>query len=272
MRALHAGPDLVVRAPGDGRVILAGPPSRLRGQVHVTNTGATRSSLRGFDVGAHDLPAQPAPGRLGLRLAAAAGADVTASLALPPDTPPGEYHATLDVGGHDIEAILYVGADPRLDLTPARVVIETGPERRQLVLRNAGNVPVQLAARTRARLCADPDLAALPIHSAGVRERDAELLRPDAVLLIPGGVRLAPGEVAVVDTEIEVDGELDRERRYQALLPVGPATLRVILGPSAAAPAAGIAPTRGASTAGAPPRGVSTAGRARRPKATQEES
>ena len=227
-------PDLAVRAPGDGQVILAGAPGRLRGQLHVTNTGPQPSRLQRFAVLGHDLPAQPGPGQVGARLSPDAGTEVTASLELAADTPPGEYHATLDVAGHQVEAVLHVSPEPAVDLTPSRVFLDAGGAGVRLVLQNTGNVHLQVAPTARARLTRDPDLTALPIDRPARLPDDTA--GPDAVLRITGPLDLAPGETHVVDAEVEVDGELDPERRYLALLPVATGTLRVVVNPRVAAP------------------------------------
>ena len=217
MRDLVDLPDLSVTAPPDG-VILAGPPGRLQGRLHVTNTGQQRSSLRGFSVRLHDLPEQPAPGRLGAHLAPAASADVTASLELPAGTPPGEYHLMLDVAGHPVQATLHISADPALALSPTRVILEAGTSTVQLVLHNSGNVPQQIAPVARARLNEDPDLFALPTGRPPESETADRGTGPDAVLRVTDPVSLDPGATVVVDAEVQVDDDLDRERRYLALL------------------------------------------------------
>lgn len=239
MRQPALVPDLDVTGPGDRRVILAGAPGRLRGRLHVTNTGAQRASLRTFAVRAHDLPEQPAPGQLGVRLEPDVSGEVTASLELPAGTPPGEYHATLDVGGHEVEAVLHVSPDPTVDLTPGRVfLLDTGPTTVQLVLHNTGNVRVRVAPTARARLTSDPDLTALPTGRSGSRAGDDGSTGPDAVLRVPQPPDLEPGDTAVVDAVVEIDGDLDHERRHLALIPVATATLRVIVNPVAPAPKA----------------------------------
>lgn len=252
MRQTADLPDLAVRAPGGGRVILAGAPGRLRGQLHVTNAGSQPSRLQRFAVRANDLPVQPGPGQLGVRLAPDAGAEVTASLELPPDTPPGEYHATLDVAGHQVEAVLHISPEAAVELTPSRVFLDAGATGVRLVLQNTGNVLVRLAPTARARLTRDPDLTALPFDRS-VRDHDDDPAGPDAVLRIPGPLGLEPGETAAVDAEVEIDGDLDAERRYLALLPVATGTLRVVVNPRAVAhepkPTARATPHRARKTA-----------------------
>jgi hypothetical protein len=254
MRQPAVLPDLGVTAAGEGWLILAGAPGRLRGQLHVTNAGARPSSLRGFAVRASDLPERPAPGQLGVRLAADTSSDVTASLELPAGTPPGEYHATLDVAGHEVEAVLLVSSDPALDLTPSRVFLRAGTTPVQLVLHNTGNVRLQVAPTSRARLGRDPDLTALPTDRSAPRAGGDDAPGPDAVLRVADPPDLQPGETRVVDAVVEVDGDLDHERRYLALLPVATATLRVIVNPAAPAPKATTRATPRRAKKAAPPR------------------
>jgi hypothetical protein len=235
MRQTADLPDLEVRAPGGGQVILAGAPGRLRGQLHLTNAGSQPSRLQRFAVRTNDLPAQPGPGQLGVRLAPDAGAEVTASLELAPDTPPGEYHATLDVAGHQVEAVLHISPEPAVELTPSRAFLDAAATGLRLVLRNTGNVRVGVAPTARARLTRDPDLTALRFDRTA-RDHDDDPAGPDAVLRIPGPLDLEPGATAVVDAEVEIDGDLDEERRYLALLPVATATLRVVVNPRVVAP------------------------------------
>ena len=237
MRQLVDLPDLTVTTARDGPLILAGPPARLQGRLIVTNTGQRRSRLRGFAVQDHDLPGEPRQGRLVADVAPAASADVTASLELPARTPPGEYHGTLDVAGHPVQATLHVSAEPALTLSPTRVVLEAGTSRVQLVLHNSGNVQQQIAPVARARLDEDPDLLALPTARPPENDTADRGSGPDAVLRVPGPVGLDPGTTAVVDAEVEIAENLDGERRYLARLPVGTATLRVIVNPVAPGPA-----------------------------------
>jgi hypothetical protein len=233
VRQASALPDIVVRPARDGPLILAGSPGRLRGELHITNAGAERASLHGFVVRTHDLPAQPAAGQLNGRLPPGASEAVTASLALPSDTAPGEYHATLDVAGHEINATLHVSSDPSLELTPSRIFIEVGVTEVRLVARNTGNVRLAVASHARAGLRSDPDLSALSLGAAEPEREDAS---GDAVLRLPATVSLDPGDVMVLDVEVQVSTDIDGDRRYLALLPVAAATLRVIVGPATGKP------------------------------------
>ena len=168
MRQASLLPDIVVRPLRDGPLILAGTPGRLRGELHVTNAGAERASLHGFVVRKHDLPSQPAPGQLGGRLPPGASGAVTASLVLPPDTPPGEYHATLDIAGHEIELSPCTGpAMPSSSSRRPGSLSMAGVTSVQLVARNTGNARLAVRRRlARARLTSDPDLTALPLGAS----------------------------------------------------------------------------------------------------------
>ena len=109
MRQTADLPDLVVRAPGDGPVILAGAPGRLRGAAarHEHRPAAEPpAALRR----AGSRPAGPARSGPARRPAVSRRRHRGHRLARarPADTPPGEYHATLDVAGHEVEAILHV--------------------------------------------------------------------------------------------------------------------------------------------------------------------
>jgi len=233
VRQASALPDIVIRPARDGPLILAGAPGRLRGELHVTNAGAERASLHGFVVRTHDLPAQPAAGQLNGRLPPGTSEAVTASLSLAADTPPGEYHATLDIAGHEIDATLHVSSDPSLELTPSRVFVDAGVTSLRLVARNTGNARLAVAPYARARLRSDPDLSPL---SLGAAEPDHEDATSDALFRLPASVALDPGDVLVLDAEVEVSGDIDGDRRYLALLPVASATLRVIVGPATGEP------------------------------------
>ena len=233
MRQASLLPDIVVRPARDGPLILAGSPGRLRGELHITNAGADRASLHGFVVRKHDLPAQPAAGQLGGRLPPGASLPVTASLALPAGTPAGEYHATLDIAGHEIDATLHVSSSPSLELTPSRIFIDAGVTSVRLVTRNTGNARLAIASYARARLRRDPDLSPL---LSGDTETEREDTAVDAIFRLPATVTLDPGDVLVLDAEVDVSGDIDGDRRYLALLPVAAATLRVIIGPATEAP------------------------------------
>jgi hypothetical protein len=233
VRQATALPDIVVRPPGDGPLILAGSPGRLRGELHVTNAGPDSARLHGFVVRKHDLPAQPAAGQLHGRLPPGADGAVTASLSLPSNTPAGEYHATLDVAGHEIDATLHVSSDPSLELTPSRIFVGTGVTSLRLVARNTGNARLSVGPLARARLRSDPDLSSLALGEAKPEREDTS---GDALIRLPATVTLDPGDVVVLDAQVEVSTDIDGDRRYLALLPVAAATLRVIVGPATGVP------------------------------------
>jgi hypothetical protein len=254
VRQVSVLPDIVVRPARDGPLILAGSPGRLRGELHITNAGAERARLHGFVVRKHDLPAQPAVGQLGGRLPPGASGAVTASLALAADTPPGEYHATLDIAGHEIIATLHVSSSPSLELTPSRIFVEAGMTSVRLVARNTGNARQTIASYARARLRSDPDLSPLSSAVSETDRVDAAIdAAIDAAFRLPATVTLDPGDVLVLDAEVEVGGDIDRDRRYLALLPVAAATLRVIVGPATQVP-----DEKPASPAGKPKRNRAT--------------
>jgi hypothetical protein len=244
--------DLEVEVPGAGPVVLAGPPGRLRGKVQIRNVGAERISLHRFDVSAHDLPGQPGAGQLGVRLPAGGNALVTASFGLPSGTPPGEYHATLVIAGHQIESVVHVVKDPSLDLLPSKVFVDRGITPVQLVARNTGNVRLQIAPLSRGRLSSDADVGAVLGPMTSEAQREEQSTAYDAVLRIPGMTVLEPGEVSVVSAEVEVDTRIDAQRRHLVLLPVATATLRVVAGPMTSEPEPG--QKRGPRTAARQPR------------------
>ena len=235
MSAATASPLLVRGADADP-VVLTGPPTRLRGDVHLTNTGSAPLRVRGFGVRGEGLTGGAGGGRLTARIAGGDAVATRAALALPAATPPGRYAVTLDLGGHEVAATLVVAADPSSDVTPGRVLCGPGRTEVELLVANTGNVPLDLAPRTRARLRADPDLAAPPLLP-GPGDGDGDDGGPHAALEVRDPAPLAPGERRAVRAAVVVPDDVEPERRYLALLPVATATLRVVVTP--APPAAG---------------------------------
>lgn len=243
MSAATASP-LRVRGSVEEPVVLAGPPARLRGEVHLTNTGSTPMRVRGFGVRGAELAGVPGAGRLTARLGAGDAVATRAAVALPTTTPPGRYPVTLDVEGSVVPATLVVTADPSSEVAPGRVLCGPGRTEVELLLTNTGNVTLDLAPRTRATLRADPDLAALPLLP---RPGDADD-GPHAALELTDQAPLEPGERRTVRAAVVVPDDVDPERRYLALLPLATTTLRAVVTPAPPAAASYDPRTDGAAT------------------------
>jgi len=238
-----AARSLVVVSPEDEPLVLAGPPSELSGRIDLHNAGDAKVVLR--DAGLTDqsglLQLSAERHRIQpLVLRPDQRGSLPLAIGVHPATPPGEYHAELDVGGRSRPVVLHVVEVVDLAVDPGSLVIENRPglvQRKRLLVRNDGNVPfvvgdpvtvdlredrpsdrgVRVALEPLLRLT-KPDLDELVVALLAVAREEERLgcveARADA------RVEVRPGETAALELDLTLKDELPATRRYRGRLPV----------------------------------------------------
>jgi hypothetical protein len=239
----RAAPTLVVGGPEDQPIVLSGPPRRLTGQIHLHNPGDTKVVLRDAGLkdpsGALRLPeARHALQTVVLR--PDQGESLPLSIAVDPSTPPGEYHAELDVGGRSRAVVLHVAEVVDLTIDPGSMIVFNKPgvaQRKRLVVTNDGNVAFTLGDPVVVDLREDPPrYRALRVAIEALLDKDRPELDDLLVALLAvareeerlGTVEararrptdVQPGETTELEMELKLVDELPATRRYHGRLPV----------------------------------------------------
>lgn len=192
-------------------LILSGPPGRLTAIVTVANSGDRALPIDGIQV---RRPNQPeVAGVAGGLVPPRETASVPVLVTLSSSTAPGMYPAEIEVAGVTRSVTLWVESHLSVNVSPAHVVAGPGEHSLTLLLHNTGNVPLPLAGLTRARTddgAPDPG--------------------PDVALRIPDPPTVEPGERVVIHGTLEVP-DLDPTRRHTARIPVGLASLDILVLP-----------------------------------------
>lgn len=191
-------------------LIFTGPPGRMCAEVTIANTGERRLAVRALTVsrdGSADVEVQTAA-----LVAPGTTASMTVTVPMDPATSPGDYPAQVQVAGIRRAAVLRVGSNLAMHLTPRRVLAEVGTHTVSFVAVNEGNVDVPLAVVTRGRT------------SDGGEEAG-----PDVTLTLPEPVVLAAASTLSLQGRLKVPPTLEPTRRHTASVPVGLADLEVII-------------------------------------------
>jgi hypothetical protein len=235
----------IIAGPKDLPLVLAGPPGELTGRVELHNPGDVKFVLR--DAGLKDpsgvltgLPLRHTLPTLVLRPNQARTVPLTVAVAS--TTPPGVYHAELDLGGQSRPVVLHVLEVFDLTVQPDSIVVMNSPgnaQRKQLIVTNDGNVAFAVgdigsvdliddmiwdrAARLAIELRtgkADLDIEELVVAVFRVLREEAR--RPGSLLVrnLAGKVDVAPGETAAIDLDITVLEELPPNSRYRGRAPL----------------------------------------------------
>lgn len=231
----------VVDLPEEEPIVFSGRPRALRGLVRFYNPGEGKVVLR--DMRVRSEAKEVAAGRAGelaqtlptIILRPGQSRERLVSLALSPHTPPGEYRAELEIAGRRRPVLLQVAETVRLDVEPARLVIENRPDEvvtKRVIFSNGGNVPLTIgeiravpldeellicrAGRAALAEVGDEVDSVDELAVAVVRQINA-ILKQTGVLRVhntAGTVELPPGAVQPVDLEIRVPAKLERRSRY----------------------------------------------------------
>lgn len=131
-------------------IVLTGRPESLRGKLHLTNNGDEVLYLNELQLNHNKKQAPEFPDALKVNVAVWPGKRNIAGIkyALPANTPPGEYHTEVIIGGVTKRLKLIVEKSENIKLTPSRVWLENaapGKEYKIVVLiSNQGNTAIKL--------------------------------------------------------------------------------------------------------------------------------
>jgi uncharacterized membrane protein len=142
--------------------------------------------------------ADPIVQSVGIIIPVGGRAEVPVAIALPPDTPPGEYPVEIELPHERQAAVLRVEPRHELRIRPGRVVVPVGATSVTFSVENTGNVVIPLAPVT---------------TSEG----------SDVRLSLADTPSLEPGASADIRAEVTVDDQLDPYRRHELDVPVGTA-------------------------------------------------
>ncbi|MEM6659316.1 MAG: hypothetical protein AAF496_00535 [Pseudomonadota bacterium] len=142
-------------------LVLVGTPDAVRGTLRLANAGADRKSLR--DLRLTEVPPKARRGKAAaakkddglavdlprVKLRAGASKAIPVTVALNPATPPGVYAMSLPVDGAEHPAQVIVTEVVDLEITPDDLFLvgkKSAKIEKLIVLRNLGNVPVDIPA------------------------------------------------------------------------------------------------------------------------------
>lgn len=239
-------------------LLLVGPPRDVRGQFRVQNSTERKIVVRQPMLKAAAAPrvkpgtaASGKPAALPVEALAlrriivrpGQSRPVPVALALDPRTPPGTYHADLDVEGERRSVVLHVIEDVALTIAPSDIVI---PNRsgetiqKRVVFTNEGNVAVTVRslgavvldeelAHCRALRGALADVAetmkTLDDFAVALGRRYRAIYQTLALRVQNEQVVIAPGETAAVDLKITLPEKLEARSRYTGYAAISTSTL-----------------------------------------------
>ena len=241
----------------DQPVVVNGDPRRLSGILRLRNDGEEAARVEQVVVRdpAGNLGLTESAYRVSRRALDPAG-EVAVKLRLRLDerTPPGEYHAEVDVGGTTRQLVVQVNQRVSVDLEPRRILVANQPggtTAASVVVTNQGNVPVtvgeigavplddeqrdcRILRRTVDALTADEREVSVERLLTEVTMASKQVLDETGVLRIrnlSGPAEVPPGAVVRFDLSIEVPKTLDPHARYTGFAPIATSTLSFVVVP-----------------------------------------
>lgn len=251
-----------IEIPENGPIVLVGQPASLRGDLYLRNSSPERVVLRKLPLASGEQVAALRSARPGFAPAVRLSpgiirpghtGPVSLSVSLDPYTPPGEYHAEMDMAGRMVPVVMRVTERVDLRISPAELVIENRPDQtfqKQIVVTNTGNVPLTigklgsvflddelLICRTlrAAAAAVGDDLRPLEEYLARILLEAKHVAESSGILRVHSKAEneiLQPGEVRPIDLEIRVPAALDRRGRYRGVLALYTANLTFLIVPT----------------------------------------
>jgi hypothetical protein len=242
----------------DAPIVVNGAPRRLSGVLRLRNDGQEAARVGQVVVRDPDgnlgLTAESAHRVSPRSLDPAGEVAVKLRLRLDERTPPGEYHAEVDVGGTTRQLVVQVAQRVSVDLEPRRILVANRPgatTAASVVVTNQGNVPVavgeigavplddeqrdcRILRRTVDALTADEREVSVERLLTEVTRASKQVLDETGVLRIrnlSGPAEVPPGAVARFDLSVEVPRTLDPHARYTGFVPIATSTLSFVVVP-----------------------------------------
>lgn len=228
----------------DEPIVLVGPPRSLLGEFHLHNPTDEKVIVReprlravatpeGADARRAALLQQPS--RLMRRIVMRPGRSrhVPLSLSLHPHTPPGTYHAALDINGRQRAVVMHVTEEVSLTFAPEELVL---PNRageaieKRVVFRNEGNVPVSV--RSIGAVVLDEELVHCRALRGALADVGDKMTKLDDFVVALGhryrqlyetltlkvkntATTLQPGATQAIDLTIGLPDKLEPRSRYR---------------------------------------------------------
>lgn len=253
-----------VLADAERPLVLVGPPRAVRGEFQVQNStdrkivvrqprlrAAAVAEKRGKAAKAAAAAALPQPNVSLRRIIVRPGQarPVPVMLNLDPRTPPGTYHAELDVDGEQRSVVVHVTEDVALTMTPDHLVLPNRPGEtltKQVVFTNDGNVDVSVQALGTVVL--DEELAhcralrgaladvgdtmkSLDDFAVALGKRYHAIYETLVLRVKNDAVVVAPGDTKALDLTITIPEKLERRSRYTGYAAISTATLTFTIVP-----------------------------------------
>jgi hypothetical protein len=225
-------------------LVLVGPPRGVRGQFRIQNSTERKIIVRRPCVRAaartKAAAALPETALALRRIIVRPGQSrpVSVALALDPGTPPGTYHAELDVDGEQRTVVMHVTEDVTLSIAPQQIVIANRPGekiKKRVVFTNEGNVPLTVKnlgpvvlddeqAHCRALRGALADVGDtmedLDDFVAALGRRYRRIYETLVLRVQNDAVAIGPGETQAVDLNITLPEKLEPRSRYSGYVPI----------------------------------------------------
>jgi hypothetical protein len=222
-------------------LVFAGPPRHVRGELLVRNPGDEKvivrqplmrpATMTGRGKGKAQALQEPAVTLRRIVVRARQDRQVPIALSLEPTTPPGTYHAELDVDGERREVLLHVTEDVAFTIEPSELVIPNRPGQKTI----GAIVLDEELAHCRALRGALADVGQTMktlddfIVALGHRYHD---LYDKLVLKVQNEpTTIEPGETSAIDLTISLPDKLEARGRYSAFAPISTQTLTFTLVP-----------------------------------------
>src|SRR5262245_34847319 len=234
----HAGPPALMEET-DEPLVLVGPPRGIRGEFHLHNSSEEKVIVREPRLRS---AAPPAGAKAAGRAAAALKQEsllmrrivmrpgrsrhVQLAPALDPYTPPGTYHAVLDLDGRERPVVMHVTEDVSLTIDPDELVLLNRPGKsveKRVVFGNEGNVPISV--RNIGAVVLDDELAHCQALRGALADVGDKMKNLDEFIVALGrryheiyetlalavkntAFTLQPGETQAVDLKINLPDKL----------------------------------------------------------------
>lgn len=248
-------------------IVLVGRPGAMKGELFLHNPGEARmvfrgAALRGETITRREAAVFPRPveemmvARKVPAVIVKPGEQrrVPLRFALDPTTPPGEYHASMQMGDQTWPVVFHVTEQIDVDISPNRLVVHNqagATVTKEIVIRNFSNVELEFEEISVVPL--DDELAQCRILRAvanviGSREESdldeilTEFARQSKNVLDQAGLlrvrnrsgsfTLQPGELRRIEIEVRLPDTLEKRTRYRAVLPIYNADLTISIVPA----------------------------------------
>ena len=245
-------------------LVLVGPPRQVRGELRVQNSTERKiivrqpllksvAAPRAKSSAKASAPASPFPDQtIALRrviVRAGETRPVPVALSLDPRTPPGTYHAELDLAGEQRPVVMHVTEEVAIEIAPQEIVLLNHPGekvQRHVVFTNGGNVP--LAIKSLGGVVLDEDLAhcralrgaladvgdsmkSLDDFAVALGKRYRAIYETLTLRVKNEDTNIAPGETRAIELTITLPEKMERRSRYTGYAAISTETLTFTIVP-----------------------------------------